>query len=89
MNKISRRRFLGQATCAGFSLSGLISTMGTLRLLSASLSAQGLPPGDDFKAIICLFLYGGNDGNNVIIPTDTVGYQALSLIHISEPTRPY
>ncbi|MBK8476070.1 MAG: DUF1501 domain-containing protein [Opitutaceae bacterium] len=76
MNKISRRRFLGQATCAGFSLSGLISTMGTLRLLSASLSAQGLPPGDDFKAIICLFLYGGNDGNNVIIPTDTVGYQA-------------
>ncbi len=76
MNKISRRRFLGQATCAGFSLTGLLSTVGTLRLLSASLSAQGLPPGDDFKAIVCLFLYGGNDGNNLVIPTDTAGYGA-------------
>lgn len=76
MNPITRRRFLGQATCAGFSLTGLLSTVGTLRLLSASLSAQGLPPGGDFKALICLFLYGGNDGNNLIIPTDTAGYNA-------------
>ena len=75
---ISRRQFIGQATCAGFSLTGMLSTMGMLRLLNASLSAQTLPAGGDFKALICLFLYGGNDGNNVIIPHDTAGYAAYA-----------
>ncbi len=74
----TRRQFLGQAACAGFSLSGVLSTMGTLRLLNASLSAQTLPPGGDFKALICLFLYGGNDGNNVLIPHDASGYAAYA-----------
>jgi len=74
----TRRQFIGQAACAGFSLTGLLSTIGTLRLLNASLSAQTLPPGGDFKALICLFLYGGNDGNNVIIPRDTTGYAAYA-----------
>jgi len=75
----TRRQFLGQATCAGFSLAGMLSTMGTLRLFNASLSAQTIPADDDFKALICLFLYGGNDGNNVIIPKDSSGYSAYSL----------
>ena len=74
----SRRQFIGQATCAGFSLAGMLSTMGTLRLLNASLSAQTLPFDTDFKALVCLFLYGGNDGNNVIIPHDTTGYAAYA-----------
>ena len=75
----TRREFIGQATCAGFSLAGMLSTMGTLRLFNASLSAQTLPADGDFKALICLFLYGGNDGNNVIIPNDTAGYSAYAL----------
>ena len=75
----TRRQFIGQATCAGFSLAGMLSTMGALRLLNASLSAQTLPGNGDFKALICLFLYGGNDGNNVIIPHDTSGYAAYAL----------
>lgn len=56
----------------------MLSTMGTLRLLNAGLSAQTLPPTGDFKAMICLFLYGGNDGNNVLIPRDTTGYAAYA-----------
>jgi uncharacterized protein (DUF1501 family) len=76
----TRREFIGQATCAGFSLAGMLSTMGTLRLFNAALSAQTLPSFDnDFKALICLFQYGGNDGNNMIIPTDTSGYAAYAL----------
>ena len=73
---ISRRKFLGQATCAGFGLSGLLSTMGTLRLFNATLSAQGVP--DDSKALVCLFLFGGNDGNNMVVPYDTAGYNAYA-----------
>jgi len=74
----TRREFIGQSTCAGFSLAGLLSTMGTLRLFNASLSAQTIPFDSDFKALVCLFLFGGNDGNNVIIPTDTAGYAAYA-----------
>lgn len=66
---ISRRRFIGQAACAGFSLTGVLSTIGTLRLFNATASAQGLP-GDDSKILVCLFLYGGNDANNILVPRD-------------------
>jgi uncharacterized protein (DUF1501 family) len=71
---ITRRRFIGQSACAGLGLSGLLSTMGTLRLFNATLSAATVP--EDYRAIVCLFLYGGNDGNNMIIPRDTAGYSS-------------
>lgn len=76
-SQITRRRFLGQAACAGLGMSGLLSTLGTLRLFSANVSAQSLP-GDDYRALVCLFLFGGNDGNNTIIPVDAAGYAAYS-----------
>jgi uncharacterized protein (DUF1501 family) len=28
-----------------------------------------------YKALVCVFLFGGNDANNTIVPFDTVGYQ--------------
>lgn len=73
----TRRQFLGQGACAGLGLAGLLSTMGTLRLFSSTLSAQTVP-GDDHKALVCLFLYGGNDGNNTLVPYDTPAYQAYA-----------
>ena len=42
------------------------------------LSAAPIPPGRDYKALVCLFLYGGNDANNVIVPHDTAGYAAYA-----------
>ncbi len=74
---LSRRQFLGQGACAGLGLAGLLSTMGTLRLFNSTLSAQTVP-GDDHKALVCLFLFGGNDGNNTLVPYDTAGYQAYA-----------
>lgn len=29
---------------------------------------------NDYKALVCIFLYGGNDSNNTIVPLDTAGY---------------
>src|ERR1700692_1836476 len=29
---------------------------------------------NDYKALVCIFLYGGNDSNNMIVPIDTAGY---------------
>lgn len=50
-----------------------MSAMGTLRLFNATLAAQTVPPGDH-KALICLFLHGGNDSNNMLVPYDQPSY---------------
>jgi len=34
----------------------------------------------DYKALVCVFLYGGNDGNNTLIPFDSAGYQKYSQL---------
>jgi len=74
---IGRRQFIGQAACAGLGITGVMSTLGTLRLFNASLQAQGVPSTlDDHKSLVCLFLYGGNDANNILVPRDTAAYAA-------------
>ena len=63
----------------------------TLKALSAGALASGLngftlpfanaqTAPSDYKALVCIFLFGGNDGNNMIIPTDAAGYAAYSGI---------
>jgi uncharacterized protein (DUF1501 family) len=34
----------------------------------------------DYKALVCLFLFGGNDANNMLIPFDTPGYTNYAAI---------
>ena len=34
--------------------------------------------GGDYRALVCVFLYGGNDGNNTVIPVDSAGYSAYA-----------
>lgn len=33
-----------------------------------------------YKALVCVFLFGGNDANNTIIPFDTAGYQNYASV---------
>ncbi|MSU48112.1 MAG: DUF1501 domain-containing protein [Opitutus sp.] len=77
--EVSRREFLGSACCAAVGATGLLSALGSLRLMGAAANpangprlpatAGALAP--DYKALVCLFLNGGNDANNLIIPTGT------------------
>jgi len=62
----SRRSFLQNA--AGLSL-GLSATnaLFDLRLLNNAVAATDV---NDYKALVCLFLNGGNDGSNMLIPWD-------------------
>jgi uncharacterized protein (DUF1501 family) len=70
----TRRTFIRQAACAALGASGLVGTIWDLRKLNAATySVAG-----DYKALVCVFLYGGNDGNNVIIPHDAAGYAAYA-----------
>lgn len=32
--------------------------------------AQTAPAASDYRALVCVFMFGGNDGNNLLVPTD-------------------
>jgi uncharacterized protein (DUF1501 family) len=34
----------------------------------------------DYRALVCIFLFGGNDSNNMIVPNDTAGYQNYAAL---------
>ena len=88
--EVSRREFFGSACCAAVGATGLLSTLGSLRLMGAVASpANGPQPPSragahpsDYKALVCLFLNGGNDANNLLVPmgagaaTDAASYEA-------------
>jgi uncharacterized protein (DUF1501 family) len=68
---LSRRRFIGRA-CAAVGATGMLSALAQLRMIGA-LAADAVP--SDYKALVCLFLYGGNDSNNLLVPVDNTNYQ--------------
>lgn len=35
---------------------------------------------EDYKALVCVFLLGGNDGNNMVVPLDASSYAAYSSV---------
>ena len=37
----------------------------------------------DYRALVCVFLFGGNDGNNTVIPYDTAGYAQYAAVRPS------
>jgi uncharacterized protein (DUF1501 family) len=47
---------------------------GTAALGQLGVLAARAAPASDYKALVCIFLYGGNDANNTIVPLDPVGY---------------
>ena len=61
---MKRRCFLQHA--------GALAGSAALGQLGA-FAARATTP-DDYKALVCVFLYGGNDANNMIVPLDTAGY---------------
>jgi uncharacterized protein (DUF1501 family) len=42
------------------------------------LAAQAQTAGSEYRALVCIFLLGGNDSNNVVIPYDAAGFAAYS-----------
>jgi len=74
-NIASRREFMRRACCAAVGTTAIASTVWDMRMINAAAAAAAPT---DYKALVCLFLYGGNDGNNVIVPTDTAGYSAYA-----------
>ena len=73
----TRRDFLRQASCAAVGTIALKSIIRDLRLINA---AMAFDTPTDYKAMVCIFLGGGNDSNNWIVPTDSATYNAYTSI---------
>ena len=77
---ISRRGFLRIGCCSVAAL-GLTGLAGKLGLMSAI--AEGATP---YQALVCIFLLGGSDSNNVLIPTDSRYAQYQQIRAVSADT---
>ena len=59
---VSRRKFLQLS--AGL---GMLAGLGRLEIAHAA---------NDYKALVCLFMLGGNDGHNTVVPLGNAQYNA-------------
>ncbi len=73
---ISRRGFLKQLNCAAVGSSAVLNTLLNLKLAN-SVAAQGGPL--DNKALVCIFLSGGMDSFNVLVPHETTAYGKYAI----------
>lgn len=72
----SRRAFLRRAALLGVA-GGAAPWALNLSLLGEA-AAAGQP--SDFKALVCVFLYGGNDYGNTLVPVDASHHAAYAAI---------
>jgi uncharacterized protein (DUF1501 family) len=66
MNALTKRDFL-KATSA-FGLGSGLNAFASFQALAQTAQT------DDYRALVCVFMYGGNDSNNMLIPTDSAVY---------------
>ena len=71
----SRREFV--RSCAALGMAAMAS--GLERFAAVRALAQGNAP-TDYKALVVIFLNGGNDGNNMVVPLDATGYNQYSTV---------
>ncbi len=68
---LQRRRWL---KTSGTALAGALGAASIGQLLLGAKPAYAA----DYKALVCVFLYGGNDGLNTIVPTDATRHSQYS-----------
>lgn len=72
-NILTRRSFLRRAAMVG-GAGACAGTIRDLRLVNSLMAAQDPNPSGPYKALVCIFLSGGNDANNWIVPTDNTTF---------------
>jgi uncharacterized protein (DUF1501 family) len=60
----NRREFL--TSCCGLGAAGIAAHMSHLAPMSLLAQTAG-----DYKALVCVFFFGGNDSNNMVVPIDS------------------
>ena len=68
----NRRSFIKYASLAAAGNAAGLRPFGLLNSFAQSTT--------DYKALVCVFLYGGNDANNTLVQFDTKGYANYSTV---------
>jgi uncharacterized protein (DUF1501 family) len=77
ISEITRREFLRRAACAAVGTAAMTSAIRDLRFMNAAVAQSNLT---NYKALVCIFLQGGNDSNNLILPTIQLQYNNYATI---------
>ena len=80
LNPASRRLFLKQA--AAFSTLGAAAP---LAMNLAATSAMAAATASDHKALVCVFLHGGNDAFNTVLATDDDSWSSYTDVRDQQP----
>jgi uncharacterized protein (DUF1501 family) len=88
MNKFerSRRQFLrtaSMASMAGLSVSPFLLELNSLAAMAQGTGASG------YRALVCVFLQGGNDGHGTVIATDPSSFSAFTQARSGAPGLAY
>ena len=73
----TRREFLRRA--GALTAGGLGARLAPLSALAVATGAHA-QMATDYKALVCVFLYGGVDGNNLVVPGDSAGYAQYAAV---------
>ena len=71
LSNVNRRKFLATGSCGMMGWGSLINTVTQLQLINSAAASVGNvddDPATPYRALVCLFLRGGCDMNNVLIP---------------------
>lgn len=70
---MKRREFLHNTLCSTLACATGSALLTQFGMVNAALAAgcPSYPPVTDYKALVCIFLFGGNDSFNLLIPSDT------------------
>lgn len=74
LHKLSRRSFMGESSCAALGSTSIMSTLLNLKMANNAVAADLPTDSEDRKTLVCLYLHGGIDSYNVLIPNDTARY---------------
>ena len=75
---VNRRAFLRRSIASALGGASLYSALGNLQLVQAAASAAKGGVFADYKALVCVFLHGGNDSFNTVVPWDPPHYNVYA-----------
>jgi uncharacterized protein (DUF1501 family) len=84
MNALRRRDFIRRCLCATAGSAAFASLIGKLELASAAPRKTLLNKGlGQYRALVCIYLYGGNDCFNMVVPTEQAAYDIYQATRTS------
>lgn len=78
---VRRRDFIRQSACASLGVTGLVNALAQMRLVTAAMAQAPSTP--DYKALVCLFLNGGHDSNNLLVPAGPASSGSLRADYVN------